>query len=257
MKLFHALTAVAAVYSVNTLAQTERDLESHVHGAASLNVAISKPNVFIELNTPWNNLVGFEHTPQTDDQRLLVETALQQLNDPTQLFAFNAGDCSLAEIDVESAMTDEQHGDDDEHHNEHEDEHEGEHKENHEDEHEGEHKDDHEDEHEGEHKENHEDEHEGEHKDDHEDGHETKDAHGEDHDDEHAHDDEKGTTHTAVLATYSYECSQIDRLKTIDATLFSIWPRFESLDIQLIGDKGQTLVELSPNNTTISLDKVK
>ena len=207
MKLLLALTAVAAAYSVNTLAQTERDLDSHVHGSASLNVAISDSFVFIELNTPWNNLVGFEHAPQNDEQRLLVETALQQLDDPAKLFAFNAGECALNETNVEGAMTDELHGD--------------------------------------------------EHGDEHEDEHKTGEEHGIDQDDKHAGDDGESKTHTAVLAIYSYDCKQIDNLNTIDASLFSIWPGFKDLDVQLIGDKGQTLVELDPENTIINIDQVQ
>ena len=63
MKYFKALAAVAAGYSLTAVAQTERDLDSHVHGAAAMNVAIADSAVFIELDTPWNNLVGFEHAP--------------------------------------------------------------------------------------------------------------------------------------------------------------------------------------------------
>ena len=48
MKYFKALAAVAAGYSLTAVAQTERDLDSHVHGAAAMNVAVADSAVFIE-----------------------------------------------------------------------------------------------------------------------------------------------------------------------------------------------------------------
>lgn len=209
MKFFKALAAVAAGYSLSALAQTERDLDSHMHGAATMNVAVADSAVFIELNTPWNNLVGFEHAPSTEEQHTLVDTALQKLNDPGQLFSFDGGDCSIDTVMVENTMAE---GDS--------------------------------------------------HEEDHEEGHDKE--HGEEHDDhdkehaeEHSDHDEESETHTTVLVTYSYNCDQIASLNAIDLSIFSIWSGFNDLDVQLIGEKGQTLVELNPESITLNLDQVK
>ncbi len=226
MKLLLTLATLSAAYSINTFAQTERDLDSHVHGAASLNVAISDSSVFIELNTPWNNIVGFEHAPSNDEQKALVNSALQLLNDPTQLFIFNSGDCVVSELNIENAMSDAMHDGD---HDDHDDD-------DHHDEHKDDHKDDHKDEH---------DEHEEDHKDEHADDH-----------DEHAHEEDESDTHSTVLALYTYECGNIKSLETIDASLFSLWAGFEELDVQLVGDKGQSAVELNPQNTIIDVKQV-
>ena len=189
MKLLQVLATAAVSYATVAIAQTERDLDSHVHGLASLNVAIADAAVFIELNTPWNNLVGFEHAPQTDEQHALVEETLRQLNDPALLFLFDAGDCVIDEVTLENGMSDDAQV-------------------------------------------------------------EKHDEHGDEHGDE-------SSTHTTVLATYSYECKKIERLKSIDVTLFSLWSGFEDLDVQLIGNKGQALVELNPNDTVINVEQVQ
>lgn len=130
-------------------AQTERDLDSHEHGAAAMNIAVDKGTVFIELDSPWNNLIGFEHAPETDEQRHTVEEALAQLNRPEELFAFEGTACEIADIDIDSTIASgDEHDHDDEHkdgHDDHKDEHDDEHKDGHDD-----HKDEHDDKHEGE-----------------------------------------------------------------------------------------------------------
>ena len=257
MKLLNSRTfiALAAGLASTAVAQTERDLDSHVHGLASLNVAIADSSVFIELNSPWNNLVGFEHAPESEQQHELVDQALQQLNDPEALFKFNDGDCSIVEVSVENSMSDDVHHDDhaDEKHEDEHDDHAGE---KHEDEHDDHADEKHEDEHDDHAGEKHEDEHDdhaeekhGEEHDDHADA-----EHGDEHDDDHA---EGSSTHSTVLAIYTYECKQLGKLSSIDVALFSVWSGFEDLDVQLIGDKGQTLLELSPGNSILSLEQVK
>ncbi len=67
-----------------------RQLGSHVHGEAMLALALDGSTLVIELETPLQNLLGFEHAPKTDAQmaRLaVVETALAL---PSNLFTFNS-----------------------------------------------------------------------------------------------------------------------------------------------------------------------
>ena len=112
-------------------AATERDLDSHVHGGAKLNIAADDQQVFIDFESPWVNLVGFEHEPSTDEQRAAVADATQHLKSADGLFGFTGAECVLAESTVESSMGGEAH---EEHEGE---EHEGEEHEEH-DKHEGE-----------------------------------------------------------------------------------------------------------------------
>ena len=55
-----------------------RQLGSHEHGAAILNVAIADESLSIEYRTPAANIVGFEHAPSTEAQ-------VQAVHDATEL----------------------------------------------------------------------------------------------------------------------------------------------------------------------------
>ena len=191
-------TSVSTVY-----AATERDLDSHVHGGATLDVAIDTQQLFIEFETPWMNLVGFEHQPSTDEQREAVAAAMQQLEQGAALFQLEGGECSLADAHVESSMA----GASDSEH-----EHEAEHEEH--------------EEHEAEHEEH--EEHEAEHE-------------------EH----EEHESHSAVLASYVFDCADISGLELLTVGLFDIWSGIEDIDVQLAGPGGQALVELSPGNASL------
>jgi len=114
MKISTLVTVVSAGFSCAVMAQTERDLESHEHGHAELNVAIDSDVLFIEMDSPWNNLVGFEHKPNNDEQQSLVDNALAQLNDPTALFDFDGAECTIVDTHVENSQSD----DTDAHHDE-------------------------------------------------------------------------------------------------------------------------------------------
>ena len=242
--LLSLVVAIAVVCPQGVLqAQTERDLDSHEHGAANINVVIDGKTVFVEFESPWNNLVGFEHKPSTDAQRQAVENAMQKLAAPETLFVFNDGAiCHVSSAEVKSTLdTDDHHAEHDHHKDEH-DEHHG-----HDDEHEDEH-----DEHHG-----HDDEHKDEHDEHHGHDDEHKDEHHE-HDDEHAdHDDHGDETHSEVIAMYTYDCSKPNKIETIGVKLFDIYSGFESIAWQAAGPSGQTGAVLSASNSTLDLSAVR
>ena len=229
MKILTALAVVTVCTSTSIYSQTERDLGSHEHGSATLNVALDGDAVFIELETPWNNLVGFEHTPGTAGQQALVDEALVLLNRPDQLFSFNGADCDVTETLLESGLTDS----DDDHH---EDE-------------------DHGDKHGEKHDEGHDEDHGDEHAEKH--GDERDDDHDDEHGDDHkVHGDEE-ESHASILATYSFNCSNIDKLDAIEVELLNIWSGFEDLDVQLIGPGGQAAQELSAQQTRLDVTPIR
>ena len=53
--------------------------DSHRHGVATGTMAISKSQIQIELSIPADSLVGFEHTPKTKAEKLLVAKAKLEL----------------------------------------------------------------------------------------------------------------------------------------------------------------------------------
>jgi len=239
------LIFAAASISTTLVAQTERELGSHEHGSANMNIAFDQGAVLIELESPWNNLVGFEHAPNTEQQHALVDDAMASLNQPDQLFSFNGAECVSNDIDLDSSLAEGDHDDHEDGHDDHDDGHDD--HDDHEDGH-----DDHKDEHDD-HEDGH-DDHKDEH-DDHEDGHDDhKDGH-----DDHDHDDhanEEGV-HSSVLATYSFRCDDVAKLSSIDVKFLEIWPGFEDLDVQLIGPGGQGAAELGQEKIRLELSAIK
>ena len=102
-----------------------RQLGPHVHGVAQMNLVVEGEKVFIELESPAMNAVGFEHQPSTSAQRIAVRESAEKLEDGGSLFAFseNAG-CTLVSATIDSALL--EHGEEEQaqgdSHEEHHDE---------------------------------------------------------------------------------------------------------------------------------------
>lgn len=76
-----------------------RHAESHVHGAATLALALDGQTISIELESPLYNLVGFEHEPETNQQHNDLRNAESMLSQPGKLLEFNPeAICSAATI---------------------------------------------------------------------------------------------------------------------------------------------------------------
>lgn len=186
-----------------------RHHDSHVHGFGEMNIGVEGNNIMFELKSPAANIVGFEHAPETDQQKETVHEAVELLEKGDKLFVMSekAG-CQLHEAHVESDMETGHH---DEHHEGHGEPHE-------------EHGDHHKD-------------HDGEHAD-----------HG-DHGDAH----EKESVHSEFAATYHFECSKPEMLKSINVALFEHFKGFEEIHVQLLTPKKQTAVTLTAKKNEISL----
>lgn len=93
----------AALLAVSPLAQAQHAHGAHEHGVAHLSVATDGGELLIELTTPLDNLVGFEHAPRTAAQRKAMAAAEQRLREGGALFApSTAAGCALREVSVES-----------------------------------------------------------------------------------------------------------------------------------------------------------
>jgi len=219
MKIPTLFAALSAVFSCAVVAQTERELDSHEHGHALLNVAIDNEMLSVELETPWDNLVGFEHKPGNNEQQALVDNALADLNDPTKLFDFVGAQCTLVETMVENSASEDEH---------HDDEH------------------------------GHDDDEHGHDDDDHdEDKHDDEAHHDDEHDEEHADHNDEGETHSEIRVSYNFECDDINKLEAINVKFFGLWTGFEELDAQLIGPGGQAAAELTPSAIRLDVAQVQ
>lgn len=77
----------------------------HVHGAAELSVTIEGNRLDIELDSPLENLAGFEHAPRTDKQRAAVRAMAAKLRQAQALFAPTAAaECAPAAVRLSSAV---------------------------------------------------------------------------------------------------------------------------------------------------------
>lgn len=63
--------------------------DAHVHGQASLNVALDGAELTIEMDTPADNLLGFEHLPRGAAEKSQAGNVLTLLSQPKKLFRLN------------------------------------------------------------------------------------------------------------------------------------------------------------------------
>lgn len=92
-------------------------------------------------------------------------------------------------------------------------------------------------------------------------------AEGEEHHDEEGHDEEEGDhhdeeghesekeTHSSFFATYMFNCSSLEDLASLDATmLFSSFPNFEAVDAQWLNDTQQSAATLDKDRPVLSFE---
>nr|VFJ72949.1 MAG: Protein of unknown function (DUF2796) [Candidatus Kentron sp. FW] len=207
---------------------------AHQHGVADLDIAFSGQEIAMELHSPANNILGFEHTPKTDAEKQQLTASLSRLKKADSLFALpDTAGCELASVEIEHPF-------------EHGAEPEAKH-------HDGAHEhDDHHDEGAG-HDEDHHGNHHGTgHKAGHKAGHESEHEHGHKH---AAHGEQE--THADISVSYRYHCQRPGRIDGIEAQgLFEYFPGFEKLKARWIGERGQSAATITPENTRIGMERM-
>lgn len=79
--------------------------KAHQHGMLKLDIAVEARKMSMQMESPLDNLVGFERAPRNDAERKRVEAALAKLNAGQNLFAIDpAAGCSLAKVELASAV---------------------------------------------------------------------------------------------------------------------------------------------------------
>lgn len=107
------LLAAALVFAVGAggvafAADAERrEQGSHEHGHGRMNVVLDGGQIGIELEMPADNIVGFEHLPQTPGEKETLAAAARTLKDGAALFSPTpAAGCAVESAEVSSAMLD-------------------------------------------------------------------------------------------------------------------------------------------------------
>ena len=104
-------------------AQEHRQLGAHVHGHGRLNIAVEDKIMSMELEVPAADIVGFEHEPETPEQKAALEQAKAKLAAGLSLFTpASAAGCAQTSAKV---MTEADHDEEETHdsHHVHEAEH--------------------------------------------------------------------------------------------------------------------------------------
>jgi hypothetical protein len=77
---------------------------AHEHGVVKLDIAIEAGKLTVQMESPLDNLVGFERAPRTDAERQRVDAAVARLKAAASLFRIDpAAGCTLASVDLISA----------------------------------------------------------------------------------------------------------------------------------------------------------
>ena len=106
MPIRHLATLIATLIAASLLILgTARAGGAHEHGVARLDVAVDAKRVSILLETPLDNLLGFEHAPRTDAEREKLAAVLVKLRAAQTLFRIDsAAGCTLSRVDLQSGV---------------------------------------------------------------------------------------------------------------------------------------------------------
>jgi hypothetical protein len=92
--LLAACLAVPAVFAAG----------AHEHGVVHLDVAVEGRRITLQLESPLDNLLGFERAPRRDAERRRADTAVARLKAADKLFAIDgAALCKLTKVELSSA----------------------------------------------------------------------------------------------------------------------------------------------------------
>ncbi|WP_210446778.1 zinc uptake protein ZrgA [Vibrio crassostreae] len=209
---------IGMTVSASVLANEEfRSHEAHVHGKVEVNIAQDGQELLVEVTAPGADVVGFEHAPETAEQKKVFEQAIAQLNKPEDLFGFNNASCTLKFKSVTNTLE----GDHDNHEGHDHAEH------------------DHNDHKGHDHAEHDHDDHKGhDHAEHDHDDHKGHDHAEHDHDDHEGHDHSEGG-HGEFTVEYHYQCSDIEKLDTVNTQWFSKFSNTKSMTVNLLTDSAQ------------------
>ena len=115
-KITPSVLAISTAIAVSVAAAQT----AHVHGEGRVNIAIDGDRVFMSLESPGADIVGFEYAPRSDDDRAAVDAALARLRDPMQLIRLDPGtECSVEQASSEFETGEGDHGEQAHEHDDH------------------------------------------------------------------------------------------------------------------------------------------
>jgi hypothetical protein len=103
---FMGLTLIAVIPSlIGVPIASAHEPTAHVHGRATLEVAIEGGSVQISLDSPLDSLLGFERAPRNEKERQSVREMSRKLRQSDHAFVFPPqSQCRLDSVQLESAV---------------------------------------------------------------------------------------------------------------------------------------------------------
>ena len=102
MRLIQATTCIALSLPLFVYAAT-----AHVHGVAKMDLAVEGNKLNVSMEIPLDNIVGFEHLPSTDAQKVALAESMKILRNAASLFAPTAAaGCSVESADIADPFPD-------------------------------------------------------------------------------------------------------------------------------------------------------
>lgn len=106
MKTVTASSLLAALVIASAPAFSQGHGHAHVHGIASLQITVEGATLTLRLHTPLENLVGFEHTPKTEQQKKAIKDMEESLRVPASHFTPTAAaGCAPAATKLDSPFS--------------------------------------------------------------------------------------------------------------------------------------------------------
>lgn len=89
------------------LASAARAAPPHVHGVAALDVVLDAGSLALSLDSPLDNLVGFEHAPVNEKETQAIRAMVRRFSRAQELFAPTpAARCALKAVRLSSPVID-------------------------------------------------------------------------------------------------------------------------------------------------------
>lgn len=93
--------ALAIAFAATLVGAQEQ--HAHVHGVLKLDVAIDAKALTVAIDSPLDNIVGFERAPANDAEKKSAADAVAQLRAADRLFVIDpAAGCKLDQIDLDA-----------------------------------------------------------------------------------------------------------------------------------------------------------
>jgi len=80
----------------------ETHLDAHVHGEAKMMIVLENNQLFIEIETPAMNVLGYEHPPENKQQQQGLKQAVQTFEQSSQIIKLHGGFCLPHSQNVET-----------------------------------------------------------------------------------------------------------------------------------------------------------